>query len=227
MSQLTNLTVTFLPGGEEVVLAPGLTIAEAAHQAGLNLSVPCGGKGICGNCRVSIQEGEAPEPTAAEARSLSPAELADGMRLACQCLLESSAVVQLFHLPQVVGKKDLRQLHLRAVPLDANVKRLSARVDPPSLEDQRSDFRRLAEALGGTCSDLTALPDALRALPAALREKYGLKAGSTVQVVDYGGVLALVPALENPITDGAGLAKGEDSLTQAIVDQHRQDRERE
>jgi AbrB family looped-hinge helix DNA binding protein len=64
-------------------------------------------------------------------------------------------------------------------------------------------------------------------IPAALREKYGLKPGSTVQVVDYGGVLALVPTLENPITDGAGLAKGADSLTQAIVDQHHQDRERE
>ena len=63
-------------------------------------------------------------------------------------------------------------------------------------------------------------------IPAALRQKYGLKPGSDVQVVDYGGVLALVPALKNPIIDGAGMLKIADSLTQAIVEEHRQDRER-
>lgn len=64
-------------------------------------------------------------------------------------------------------------------------------------------------------------------IPAALREKYGLKPGSDVQVVDYGGVLALVPALKNPIIDGAGMLKAAGSLTQAIVEEHRQERERE
>jgi AbrB family looped-hinge helix DNA binding protein len=64
-------------------------------------------------------------------------------------------------------------------------------------------------------------------IPAVLREKYGLKPGSNVQVVDYGGVLALVPAFKNPIINGAGLLKGTDSLAQAIVEEHRQERERE
>ena len=60
-------------------------------------------------------------------------------------------------------------------------------------------------------------------IPAALREKYGLKAGAEVQVVDYGGVLALVPALKNPTQAGAGLLKGDDSLTDALVEEHRQE----
>jgi len=64
-------------------------------------------------------------------------------------------------------------------------------------------------------------------IPAALREKYGLKPGSDVRVVDYGGVLSLVPALKNPIQAGAGMLKGGDSLTQAIVEEHRQERERD
>jgi AbrB family looped-hinge helix DNA binding protein len=64
-------------------------------------------------------------------------------------------------------------------------------------------------------------------IPAALREKYGLKPGADVQVVDYGGVLALVPAFKDPITDGAGLLKGADSLTLAIVEDHRLEREGE
>ena len=64
-------------------------------------------------------------------------------------------------------------------------------------------------------------------IPAAMREKYGLKPGSDVQVVDYGGVLSLVPALKDPIQAGAGMLKGGSSLTQAIVEEHRQERERD
>jgi len=64
-------------------------------------------------------------------------------------------------------------------------------------------------------------------IPAAMRAKYGLKPGLDVQVVDYGGVLALVPMLKNPIQAGAGLLKGDDLLTRAITDQHRQERARE
>jgi len=61
-------------------------------------------------------------------------------------------------------------------------------------------------------------------IPAALREKYGLKPGANLQVVDYGGVLALVPTLKNPVQDGAGMLKGDDSLTQAILEEHRGER---
>jgi AbrB family looped-hinge helix DNA binding protein len=64
-------------------------------------------------------------------------------------------------------------------------------------------------------------------IPAALREKYGLKPGADLQVVDYGGVLALVPAFKDPVKDGAGLLKGQDSLTAAIVAEHCQERQRD
>jgi AbrB family looped-hinge helix DNA binding protein len=62
-------------------------------------------------------------------------------------------------------------------------------------------------------------------IPAALREKYGLKPGSELRVVDYGGVLSLVPVLPDPIYAGAGLLRGDDSLAQAMVEEHRQERE--
>ena len=64
-------------------------------------------------------------------------------------------------------------------------------------------------------------------IPAALRRKYGLKPGANLQVVDYGGILALVPAFKDPVRDSAGLLKGTDSLTAAIVEEHRQERQRD
>ena len=63
-------------------------------------------------------------------------------------------------------------------------------------------------------------------IPAIFREKYGLKPGANLQVVDYGGVLSIVPAFKDPIKAGAGMLKGGDSLTQAVVEEHRQELER-
>ena len=63
-------------------------------------------------------------------------------------------------------------------------------------------------------------------IPAILREKYGLKPGANLQVVDYGGVLSIVPAFKDPIKAGAGILKGGESLTQAVVEEHRQELER-
>jgi AbrB family looped-hinge helix DNA binding protein len=63
-------------------------------------------------------------------------------------------------------------------------------------------------------------------IPAGMRAKYGLKPGADLQVVDYGGVLALVPAFKDPVKEGAGMLKGGNSLAQSIVEEHRQDRTR-
>ena len=64
-------------------------------------------------------------------------------------------------------------------------------------------------------------------IPAELRRKYALKPGSMVQIVDYGGVLALVPTLADPIKQAAGMLKGKRSLTQSLLAERRADRRRE
>lgn len=64
-------------------------------------------------------------------------------------------------------------------------------------------------------------------IPAELRKKYGLTPGAQIRVVDYGGVLALVPLLENPIKQAAGMLKGPSSLTQALLNERAQELARE
>lgn len=64
-------------------------------------------------------------------------------------------------------------------------------------------------------------------IPADLRRKYDLKPGDEVHVVDYGGVLSLIPISEDPLEVGSGMLKGETSLTQALLDERRKERERE
>ncbi len=64
-------------------------------------------------------------------------------------------------------------------------------------------------------------------IPVELRKKYDLQPGMQVVLVDYGGVLAIVPALANPVQESAGMLKGGASLTKALVEERARERERE
>jgi AbrB family looped-hinge helix DNA binding protein len=64
-------------------------------------------------------------------------------------------------------------------------------------------------------------------IPAELRRKYGLEPGDEVQVVDYGGVLSLIPVSEDPIEVAAGMLKGNTSLTEALLKERAKDKARE
>ena len=52
---LMKHTVLFHPDGVSVSVETGTSVLEAMIAAGLAPDAPCGGKGTCGKCRVSIQ----------------------------------------------------------------------------------------------------------------------------------------------------------------------------
>ena len=49
-------------------------------------------------------------------------------------------------------------------------------------------------------------------IPAEMRKKYNLTPGTQVVIVDYGGVLAIVPVPKEPIKAGRGFLKGKPSM---------------
>jgi AbrB family looped-hinge helix DNA binding protein len=64
-------------------------------------------------------------------------------------------------------------------------------------------------------------------IPAELRKKYNLVPGAEVIFVDYGGILAIFPAMKDPIKQAAGMLKGDPSLTEALINERRQEYQRE
>lgn len=64
-------------------VASGPTLIEIARRTGLAIDSECRRRGVCGKCRIRFLQG-APQPVAAEWRLLTPGELAEGWRLACQ-----------------------------------------------------------------------------------------------------------------------------------------------
>jgi AbrB family looped-hinge helix DNA binding protein len=64
-------------------------------------------------------------------------------------------------------------------------------------------------------------------IPKGLREKYGLKKGTRVQVVDYGDVLALIPLSDDPVGALHGMLEGGPSLTADLLAERARERSRE
>ena len=64
-------------------------------------------------------------------------------------------------------------------------------------------------------------------IPAELRHRYGLTPGTRIQIVDYAGVLSIVPIPDDPIAAGAGMFAGEPSATDLLLEERRRDKERE
>ena len=61
-------------------------------------------------------------------------------------------------------------------------------------------------------------------IPKSIREKHGLKKGSRVQVVDYGGIVAIVPLPEDPVEALHGMLQGGPSLTEDLLAERERDR---
>ena len=63
-------------------------------------------------------------------------------------------------------------------------------------------------------------------IPQELRKRYNLKKGDQLHIIDYGGVISLVPASEDPIKNSLGMLKGKTSLVKELAKSRRQDAER-
>jgi AbrB family looped-hinge helix DNA binding protein len=64
-------------------------------------------------------------------------------------------------------------------------------------------------------------------IPAELRKKYGLKPGSRVRMVDYGGGITIVPLLDDPVHQAQGMLAGKRSLTAALLAERAEERRHE
>jgi AbrB family looped-hinge helix DNA binding protein len=64
-------------------------------------------------------------------------------------------------------------------------------------------------------------------IPAEYRKKYDLNSGDRVRLVDYGGVLTIVPVLKDPVKQARGMLKGKTSLTKALLEERGRERRRE
>lgn len=128
---MSKAQVTFVPENRTIVVPVGVTIAEAAHQAGIAIVSPCAGAGTCGRCRVLLPD--------------------KGSVLACQEAITQDTVVEIPRTSRpgglAVQLKATLSGHEQDAALDPLAKRTKLIIEPDSLANSRGWADRLLEEL--------------------------------------------------------------------------------
>ena len=163
--------VDFEPLGKRIRVAPGVSLLGAARMAGVALNSVCGGDGDCGQCQVHIRQGRVSPLNDVEEGWFRPHEIQAGLRLACQAQAFSDIKVDV--PARSLASAQRLQVEGGGVHLevDAPVRGLQIALQPPSLQQPRSDLEQVLDALEAQhgLQGLWADPAAVRQLPAALR----------------------------------------------------------
>lgn len=153
---LTMRQVTVYPGGMIVHVEEGTPLRDLLIREGLLVDFPCGGRGLCNQCKVTIDP-----PTGsgtAGRKPLSDEEIEKGVRLACQTVVEEDCSI---FIPEekeveVVWRDPAKAEGTQLLYGDPIVVRRKLQLSEPQLEDQRADWERLHEALD---RDATVMPE--------------------------------------------------------------------
>jgi uncharacterized 2Fe-2S/4Fe-4S cluster protein (DUF4445 family) len=152
---MTTHRITFLPHNISIEVPPGASIIQAALDAGVHINASCGGEGVCGKCRVRIEEGSVVDGVS---EKLSPEDVQKGYRLACRAAVggdlavripvESSIDPAVLNRPASprrsarIREFNFEELKERGLFL-APVEKRFLRIPPPSPSDNLPDLTRL------------------------------------------------------------------------------------
>jgi uncharacterized 2Fe-2S/4Fe-4S cluster protein (DUF4445 family) len=142
-----------LTSGKTLEISEGESILHALKRQGVYLLASCGGKGICGKCRIRLIKGEWHSKSTGK---LDPTDIKSGISLACQTFPQTEITIDIPKESRlVVGDKialsksdDLIDLlHSFKVDIFPLVRTLMLELPPPTIDDNISDLERLKRSL--------------------------------------------------------------------------------
>ncbi|MDD2901653.1 MAG: ASKHA domain-containing protein [Syntrophales bacterium] len=150
--------ITFNPYGLTIEVPEGENLLRAALAAGVHINASCGGEGVCGKCKILVEEGEV---DSLPGGLLTNEEWDLGYRQACQTKVVSDVVVRI-PPESLLDRRTLTRrrtgIGLRPSPIDLAslqeeglynpaFKKRCVKLSPPSLTDNVNDLARLEEGL--------------------------------------------------------------------------------
>ncbi len=182
---MANHKITFLPHETKIAVPDGETIIHAAMEAGVHVNASCGGEGVCGKCRVRIEEGTV---EGGINEKISQEDQDKGFRLACQSAVKSDLSVRI-PVESAMDASVLRThmtprktAHIREMNFDelkekglfvAPVEKKFLQLPEPTLQDNLSDITRLISYLKAQHDEhrLDVALSVIRKIPEVIREK--------------------------------------------------------
>ena len=152
---LAMVEVHFLPLGASARVPAGTVALDAAAEAAITLEAPCGGRRLCGKCRVAFV-GDPPDPTAVERELIGAGDLAAGVRLACRARLETDATLRLLP-PARVDWWKMAATDLAGVEPDPCVHTVRCQLPAATLSSPAAITTRLRHEVGALSLPLAVL----------------------------------------------------------------------
>jgi uncharacterized 2Fe-2S/4Fe-4S cluster protein (DUF4445 family) len=169
---MSKIRVRFKPQDKVTEVERGTSVLKAAFQAGLHLDAECGGMGRCGKCRVMVTRGVS-AITPREREYLTPYDIENRIRLACQALVQAPTVVSLLSAP--CAKDQILEAGVsRAVRFDPAIRKHFLDFDQADLKNEKpldQLIRSFLQRAGITRPILDF--SCLKTLPSALQNKSG------------------------------------------------------
>lgn len=206
--------IDFEPIGRRGEFPSAQSLLDCARQLGVGLVNLCGGTGSCGRCIVQILDGDVTDLTGGESEFLSPEELAEGYRLACQAVPLGDCIVRV--PPESLTASQRTQIEGEEILVTPEplVQTYPVTLSPPSLDDLHADAERLLEALAqqhGVAASTVALTT-LRELSPRVRDE-----GWQIRVaVRENEVAALLSPVAHPL--GLAVDLGTTKIAAYLVD---------
>ena len=109
--------ITLLPEGRKIKAEAGKTLMENLTDH-VSLRADCGGRGVCGKCRIIVETRDVPDLTDVEKDHLSPGLIASGYRLACQVPVDRPMAVRLSDGGQDRGHVEAKKVFSGPYPVN-------------------------------------------------------------------------------------------------------------
>jgi uncharacterized 2Fe-2S/4Fe-4S cluster protein (DUF4445 family) len=139
-----SIKITLLPENIECIEKPRTPLTKIIDKYNLPVYQPCGGNATCGKCIIRFLDG-APDPTYNDRLYLTPNELSQGYRLACQCLLKNDARIEISELSETM--EIMAGVSARIELKNPLIYHKNLNIKPPDLESLLSDEELLHETL--------------------------------------------------------------------------------
>ncbi|MEM3507013.1 MAG: ASKHA domain-containing protein [Candidatus Bathyarchaeia archaeon] len=176
MNNTDEFQITFQPEGKRATAKINENLLKIAQKASIGIDSTCGGRGICGKCRVIIRLGNEflSNVSAIEEKHLSEEEIKKGYRLAClTTIIKKGKIIVEVPLESRVGYQRLLIKGIeRKVLLNPAISKIDLELKKPTLDDVKADVHRIFEKLKEIGINVKRIDyRALRKSPYSLREK--------------------------------------------------------
>ena len=220
--------IVFTPSGRRGTFPHGTRLLDAARSIGVDVDSVCGGRGLCGRCRIVCMDGDFPKHAIrsrpehlsvlneTEARySERRRRLADNHRLSCQAEIRGDLVVDVPPESQMHRQVVRKDAEHRDIKLDPATRLFHVEVQPADMLETTGDLQRLCDALAWEwhLDDLGCDPAILPDLQDALREG---EWRVTVAVHDQSTIVAVWPGFR-PAAHGIAIDIGSTTIAAHLV----------